>query len=157
MNPIKITIKSEIFSFLILLASWVAAFYFYQHFPDRVITHWNISGQADGWSGKAFAAFFFPGLLSGMYLMFLFLPLLDPHKDRYAEFSKVYTTFRNLILGIMTLIYFVASIANLGVPLNIGILIPIIIGLLFLVIGNYMGNKSHSMLSHHLHSNLLID
>lgn len=138
MNPIKTTIKSEIFSFLLLAASWVAAFYFYQHFPDRVVTHWNISGQADGWSGKGFAAFFFPGLLSGIYLMFLILPMFDPKKDRYVEFSKVYNIFRNLILGIMVLIYFVASVSNLGIYLNVGVWISAAIGLLFVVLGNYM-------------------
>jgi uncharacterized membrane protein len=139
MNPIKITIKSEIFSFLILAISWAASFYFYQHFPDRVITHWNVSGQPDGWSGKGFAAFFFPGLLSGIYLMFLFLPLFDPNKNRYVEFSKVYDVFRNIILGIMALIYFVASISNLGVYLNVGIWVTAAIGLLFVTLGNYMG------------------
>ena len=139
MNPIKTTIKSEIFSFLILAVSWVAAFYFYQHFPDKVVTHWNIAGQADGWSGRGFAAFFFPGLLSGMYLMFLLLPMFDPKKDRYAEFSKVYNVFRNLLLGVMALIYFIASVSNLGVYLNVGVWTPLIIGLLFVVLGNYMG------------------
>ncbi len=139
MNPIKTTIKSEILSFLLLTLSWAASFYFYRHFPDRVVTHWNVAGQPDGWSGKGFAAFFFPGLLSGIYLLFLFLPMLDPKKNRYVEFSKVYDVFRNLILGIMVIIYFIASVSNLGVYLNVGALVPSLIGLLFLIMGNYMG------------------
>lgn len=139
MNPIKTTIRSEVVSLLLLTASWVASLYFYAHFPDRVVTHWNIEGQADGWSGKGFAAFFFPGLLSGIYLLFLVLPMFDPKKDRYAEFTRVYNVFRNLILGIMVLIYFVASISNLGFYLNVGAWVPSLIGLLFIVLGNYMG------------------
>lgn len=138
-NPIKLTIKSELFSWFAIAISIAASFYFYAHFPDRVVTHWNYAGQADGYSGRAFAAFFFPGLLLGMYLMFVFLPRLDPKKERYAEFAKVYAVFRNVFVVFMALVYFVASLNNVGYNLNVGVLIPAGIGLLFIILGNYFG------------------
>ncbi len=137
-NPIKITFLTELLSILLLVASWVAAFYFYAHFPDRVITHWNVRGEADGWSGRGLAAFLLPAIISGMYLLFLVIPLFDPKKDRYKEFSRVYNVFRNLILAIMVLIYFVASLSNIGMDLNVGVWVPLSIGVLFIVLGNYL-------------------
>ena len=135
----KPKIKIEIFSILLLVISWAAAFYFYAHFPDRVVTHWNYAGVPNGWSGKAFGAFFLPPLLTVMYLMFLVLPLLDPKKERYAEFAKTYSIFRFFILLAMTVIYFVASLNNLGYNFDVGIFVTGAIGLLFIVLGNYFG------------------
>jgi uncharacterized membrane protein len=139
MNPIKPTIKSEIFSLAIIAVSIAASFYFYAHFSAKVITHWDFSGQPNGWSGRAFAAFFFPGLLAAMYVMFLVLPRLDPKKERYAEFAKVYAVFRNLFIFFLALIYFIASLSNIGYNFNVGILVPLAIGLLFIILGNYFG------------------
>ncbi|MDD4901663.1 MAG: SdpI family protein [Patescibacteria group bacterium] len=139
MNPIKLTIKSELFSILLIAISIAASFYFYAHFPDRVITHWDFAGEPNGWSGRAFAAFFFPALFIAMYLLFIFLPMLDPKKDRYAEFAKIYNVFRNLILAVLVVVYFVASFNNLGVNSNVGLWVPGVIGLLFIVLGNYLG------------------
>jgi uncharacterized membrane protein len=137
-NPIKITFKTELFSALVLLVCWVASFYFYRHFPERVITHWGVDGQANGWSGRGFAAFFFPGLLTGMYLLFLALPMLDPKRERYEEFPRAYNIFRHSILVVMAVIYFIASLVNVGMKADVGMIIPAIIGVLFVVIGNYM-------------------
>ena len=139
MNPIKPTIKTEFFSLLLIAISIAASFYFYAHFPERVVTHWNFAGEPNGWSGRAFAAFFFPALFIGMYVLFLVLPRLDPQKARYEEFAKIYNIFRNFILAALVAIYFIASGNNLGAKIDIGLLIPMIIGALFLVLGNYFG------------------
>lgn len=138
-NPIKLSIKSEFLSWIIIAISIAASFYFYAHFPERVITHWGMNGEPDGWSGRAFAAFFFPALFIAIYFLFVFLPKLDPKKERYAEFAKVYDIFRNFILAFMAVIYFIASFSNLGVNLNINFFVPAAVGLLFIVLGNYFG------------------
>jgi uncharacterized membrane protein len=138
-NPLKLTIKSEIFSWLLVAASIAASFYFYAHFPNRVVTHWDFAGQPNGWSNRAFAAFFFPGLLLAIYLVLAFIPRLDPKKERYAEFAKTYDIFRNFILLVMTIIYFITSLVNIGFNLNVGSWVSFIIGLLFIILGNYFG------------------
>jgi uncharacterized membrane protein len=139
MNQFKLSIKSEIFSLSILALSIAASFYFYAHFPERVITHWGFNGEPNGWSGRSFAAFFMPVLLVGMYAMFLAIPWLDPRKERYVEFAKVYDVFRNVILSVLAFIYFIASLSNLGFKIDVGAWIPAVIGILFIVLGNYLG------------------
>jgi uncharacterized membrane protein len=138
-NPLKLTIKSEVFSLLLVVISIAASFYFYAHFPDRVITHWDFAGQPNGWSNRTFAAFFFPGLLLAIYLVLAFIPRLDPRKERYAEFAKTYDIFRNFILLVLTIVYFVASLVNIGFNLNVGSWVSFVIGLLFIILGNYLG------------------
>ncbi|HTX86482.1 MAG TPA: SdpI family protein [Candidatus Nanoarchaeia archaeon] len=138
-NPIKPTIKSEIFSILLIAISLAAAFYFYAHFPARVITHWNLAGEPNGWSSPAFAAFFLPLLLIGLYFLFLLLPLIDPKKERYAEFAKAYNIFRNIFILFFVILYFVVSLNNLGYNLDIELWTTGLIGLLFIVLGAYLG------------------
>lgn len=138
-NPLKISFKTEIFPILLVIISFVASFYFYANFPERVITHWGFDGRPDGWSSPAFAAFFFPALILGMYLLFLLLPFADPKKERYAEFAGTYQLFRIIFVLFFVGIYFIASLSNLGFNLPVGTWVPILVGLLFVVIGNYLG------------------
>jgi uncharacterized membrane protein len=85
--PYEINWSKEWLAPFLIILSGLASIYFYTHFPQLVATHWNFQGQPDGWSGKTFAAFFFPILILGIYLLMLFLPLLDPGRRRYQEFS----------------------------------------------------------------------
>ena len=59
-SPIKSTLKTEFIPIVLIALSVIASFYFYANFPEKVPTHWNYLGEVDGWSGKTFAAFFFP-------------------------------------------------------------------------------------------------
>ena len=138
-NPLGISLKTEIVSLIILLASFAASIYFYMNFPDRVPSHWNWAGEIDGWSGKAFGAFFLPFLNLGLYLMFLVLPYLDPKKENYKHFANVYHIFKNLIVGFMAVIYIVTSLNGLGYKVDVGSFVPVMIGVLFIIMGLYMG------------------
>ena len=138
-NTIKLNLKTELIPIALILVSLAASFYFYTNFPSTVPTHWNYKGEIDGWSSKAFAAFFFPILNIGLYLLFLVIPYLDPKKDRYQQFAKVYHVFKNLFVIFMTAIYFLVGLAGLGYSVSVGSIVPISVGVLFLILGNYMG------------------
>ena len=138
-NPIKPTIKTEILPILLVVLAIIASFYFYANFPEQVPIHWNTAGEVDNYGSKAVGAFLFPGIILGMYLMFLFLPLVDPKKKRYEQFRKVYHVFKNILILFMAAIYFISSLNALGYNVEIGVWVPVLVGLLFIVLGNYMG------------------
>ncbi len=137
-NPLKPTIKTEIIPGLIILITIISNFYFYANFPDQIPIHWNFQGEIDNWGSKTFGAFFFPAIIFGMYLLFLILPYVDPKKLKYDQFRKTYHKFKGLLILFMALIYFLTSFAGLGYNINIDVWIPIIIGFLFMFIGNYL-------------------
>lgn len=139
MSLIKATIKTEIFPILLVIIAILTSFYFYANFPEQVATHWNFEGQVDGYSSRAVGAFSIPLLMLGLYIMFLALPYIDPKKERYEEFSKVYHIFKGLIIGFMLVLYMATDLANLGYPIDIGIVVPTMIGILFIIMGYYMG------------------
>jgi len=136
--PYKINATMEAMTLLMLLGATAASFWLYSQFPETVATHWNFSGEPDGYSGRVFAAFFFPAFSWGIYLLITFLPLIDPKRDRYHEFSSVYNAIRLLIVGLMVAIYGLTAASGLGYNVPIGILVPGLIGLLFIALGNFM-------------------
>ncbi len=74
-----------------------------------------------------------------MYILFLILPSIDPRKERYAEFEKVYTIFKTMMVGVLFVVFILATLANLGYEANIGKVISVVIGIMMIVLGNYMG------------------
>jgi uncharacterized membrane protein len=134
-NPIKSTLKTEGFASVLIIISFLMGFYFYQHFPVRVATHWDWRGNVNGYSSAAGAAFIFPALMLGIYLLLLFIPYLDPKKREYASFAAVYHQFKNLILVFLFIFFILIGWNGLGHNINIGFWTPLLIGVLFVVIG----------------------
>ena len=135
----KLTFKSEILLIVLVLAAWVTGFYFYSIFPEQVPVHWNYAGQVDRLGSRLEGAFILPIVVTAMYLLFWLIPLIDTKKEKYQEFIKVYNLFRYLLIIIMWLIYLITSLSALGYNIKVEIWVPLIIGLLFILLGNYMG------------------
>ncbi len=138
-NPVKPTFKTEIVPLVVMAAAIVASFYFYARFPERVPIHWNAAGEPNGWGSRATGAFLFPAIILGMYLLFWAIPYVDPKKDRYLQFRKVYHIFKGFLVVFMALLYFITGLYALGVNLPVSFWVPGMVGLLFIVLGNYMG------------------
>jgi len=136
--PYTINKTQEAATVLLLSAAAIASFFLYPKFPEQVATHWNYAGEADGYSGRAFAAFFFPMLAIGIYLLMTFLPLADPRRERYADFSGAYNVLRLSITILMVALYGIMSLNGLGFVVPVGLIMPVAVGLLFVIIGNFL-------------------
>lgn len=137
-NPIRPSLKTEWPSVLLIVLSGIMAFYFYQNFPAQVPTHWNIRGEVDDYSSPFWAAFLGPLFLIPMYLLFLFLPYLDPRRERYSEFVFSYHLMKNSIVAFLFVIFLLAGLAGLGYAVDISFWIPIMVGALFIGLGAAM-------------------
>jgi immunity protein, SdpI family len=106
--------------------------------PDRMATHWGLSGQPDGWSSRAFAAFLLPAMMAAMTIIFAFLPRIDPLRRNYEIHGSTYWTLVNSVVVFMVLVH-VAVLGNgLGWPIPMGRVAPAGVGALFVLIGNLM-------------------
>jgi len=138
MNPIKPTFKTEILPILFILVAAVSAFYFYAHFPEQVPMHWNMAGEIDRYGSRMSGAFSIPAVIIGMYLLFLLIPYIDPRRERYQQFRKVYHFFKAYIMFFMLAIYYLIALNALGYKAEVGLWVPIMVGILFIIIGNYL-------------------
>lgn len=104
--------------------------------PDRITTHWDISGNADGWSSKPFAIFFLPLFLLVMHWFCFLMTIIDPrNKDSNTKMIRLTLWIVPIISLIAnTVTYFIA----LGYPLSMEAFTPFLIGTLFIFLGNYM-------------------
>ncbi len=137
-SPLKLSVKTEIWPLLMIILALAISYYFYPSLPDQVASHWNFRGQVDGWSSKQMHSLLLPGLMLGMYFLFLALPYLDPKKERYQEFAKVYHIFKSLMLTVLFVIYLAATLYNVGYGINIGLTVATTVGLLMIILGNYL-------------------
>jgi len=76
------------------------------------------------------------GLLLGLLL--LGLPMIDPRKKEVAQHARTYWTVVNTVLVFLALIQVMLVGYNLGWPVDIPFLVPVLIGVLFLLVGNLM-------------------
>lgn len=137
--PIKLSVKTEIIPVLLVLAAFSLGIYFAANFPERVIVHWNFQGVPDGYGSKNFGAFALPALLLGIYILFLLLPVLDPKSERYEQFAKIYHLFKTGIILALFGVFAASGFYNLGVPVPINVVVPVLVGALLIVLGNFMG------------------
>lgn len=128
--------KTLILSSIVTLLPIISGLLLWKFLPEQITTHWNASGEADGWSGKTFAIFGLPIIMLAVHWLCIFLTSLDPRAKN--QNSKVF----HMILWIMPITSilvsgFTYSVA-LGIKLNPTILVSLILGLTFIIIGNYM-------------------
>lgn len=138
MNPIKPNFKSEIFPILVIFSVIISAFFFYTKMPEQVPVHWNYAGEIDRYGSKIEACLLFPAIISILYLLFLFLPILDPKKERYDQFKRVYHIIKNVTILFLGIMFFITSLNAIGYNIPVNIWVPTFVGLLFIILGNYL-------------------
>ncbi|MGE5404830.1 MAG: SdpI family protein [Candidatus Saccharibacteria bacterium] len=111
----------------------------YPHLPAKVPIHWNVHGQIDRYATKDVGAFLMLGVTAAMYLMFVLLPLIDPKRDNYVRFAGAYRLLRWIFVIFMGCMQVITLMVALGYNLDVAMLIKAGISVLFLIIGNFMG------------------
>lgn len=133
------TLKKEWFILVILIVPFFVSAYFWDELPDEVPTHFNIQGEADDWGPKWMAAYLIPMIGVGTYLMILLLPAIDP-KKKIESAQKPVAAIRMFTSVFMVGIYAFVMAASLGTTINFSNYIIIGVGVLILIVGNYMNS-----------------
>ncbi len=130
-NKAKIVISS-----LIILLPMLFGLILWDALPDIMTTHWGADGNQDGSGGKAFAVFGLPMILLVGHLFCLFFTSLD--KKQKNQSKKALGIIFWIIPGISLFTNGIIYAAAFGKGLSFGLLIPAMLGILFMFIGNYL-------------------
>ncbi len=130
-----IPLRSLFASGVLVISSWAIALWLYQILPERVPVHWNLQGEVDRYGSKFEGTMIVPIILTFLWLLFLFIPLLDPRRANYAKFRQVYLGLVWFLLGFLLLIQVLTGMAMMGQPIDIGVSISLAMALLFIVLG----------------------
>lgn len=104
------------------------------HMPSEIVTHWGISGQADGWMNAGTAIFLIPLLMLVFHLIALAVTLRDPGNQKQSK------PVIGMVFWIMPIISLFSNgmlySAAFGVEPGSGTFMLVLLALMFLVIGN---------------------
>ena len=104
--------------------------------PDKLPTHWNAEGVADGWSSKSFTVFGLPAILFGFHWLCLLGSNADPKNKNYSE-KLLQLVF--WICPLISVLFGVISYGTaLGMEFKVDKIMLILVGVVFIVIGYYM-------------------
>ena len=137
---IKINKKLVLFTSILILLPSLVGCVFWNQLPEEIPTHFNLLGQADGYNHKMSAIFGLPTLMLLMHWLLLFLMIKDPKS------SNISSKIQLLIYWIIPFVSCLSMISifgeSLGYSMMSGLLAQIFMGVMMIIIGNYLP-KTH--------------
>lgn len=114
----------------------------YDKLPAQVPIHFDINGVADNFAPKAIACFLLPAGLAIGNLLVHFIMSADPKK---ANANNVIRTVGLWAIPVSSLIFVPMTIfKSMGYGVPVTTIASLLVGLLFLIIGNYMPKSRQS-------------
>ena len=130
-NKVQIILSS-----IVTVLPVVAGLMMWNVLPDHMTTHWGMSGEADGFSSKAFAVFALPIIMLAVQWICILGTMLDPKNKEQS--SKVF----GMVLWIIPITSLITNgmvyAVSLGYTGSIDIGMRVLLGLMFVLLGNYM-------------------
>ena len=136
MSTLKYAFKKEWYNLVLLLIPFLAIPFVWDLLPEQIPTHWNLQGEADDYSSKAFGLLFIPLLNIGLYLLLLYLPKIDP-KERIKIDQKPIPVLRTMVVVFLLFTHGWMIANGMGTEMYAQSWIYLGIAVFFLVIGNY--------------------
>jgi uncharacterized membrane protein len=112
---------------------------FYPKLPNPCPTHWDISGQPDGYGSPLQMALLFPSIVTGTGLMLVVLPLLGPFRRNLEEFRLTYGRICIFVMLVLVGMQVIFLLKAGGAAFRLGPAVAILVGLIIAVLGNWMG------------------
>jgi uncharacterized membrane protein len=128
--------KMLLLTSLVCLLPLIMSLAVYDELPDQVAIHWDGSGQPDNFVSKALAAFGLPFLFLSINLFSKLSLFNDPKRANTSQMMQVVATWLPPLLSVV-LIPITLMIA-LGHPIPVTVIAPALVGLILIIVGNYM-------------------
>lgn len=128
--------KTMILTSIMIVLPIIIGVLLWEQLPDKIATHFSFDGTPNGWSDKGFAVFGMPLFLLVCQWIAFFATMQDPKQKNMSE-----KLFR-LVLWIVPVISWILPVScygyELGYETSNANLAFGLLGIMFLVIGNYL-------------------
>jgi len=136
--------KSIIIILLIILISFAVGIYLYPQMPEKIASHWNAQGEVDGYMSKFWGLFLMPIISLALFLLFLFIPKIDPLKANIEKFRKYFDYFMVIFFAFLFYLYLLTIAWNLGERFNMIQFLSPAFGTLFFYCGIMIENAKRN-------------
>lgn len=129
--------KSRILLYVTSILSFIGTLILYRTLPDQIPIHFNYQWEVDGYGPRSMALLL--GILPfAMSILMDILPKIDPKSANLKKQDKVYEKLTYVLVFMFIFLNWVTLLLATGLELNVRVLISLILGLMFIVLGNYM-------------------
>ena len=133
---IKKNWKVLVITTIVMLMPILAGLILWNQLPEQMPTHWNAGGEVDGWSSKPFVVFGLPLIMVAAQWLCVLGTAADPKKNNHSE--KVLHLVLWIVPALSVVLHAVTYATALGHSVPMEMVMPILIGLIFTIIGNYL-------------------
>ncbi len=129
------TKNTLILTLVLILAATIAGLTLWNRLPIMMASHWNMEDQVDGYLPRFWGVFLLPVTVTGLLLLFLLLPQIDPLKKNIVEFWPAFNLFIFSFVTFMVYIHVLTLLFNLGYTFPMSRAMLPAMGLLFYFVG----------------------
>ena len=133
------TSRANIICFLLIGVAVAVAAWLYPALPQQIPTHWNIDGEVDAYTAKPWGVMIMPLAAILVFAIMRLIPAISPKGFRTDKFKDVINVFTVAMVGFMSGVDVLVLLEANGQDVRINEAIFAGVGLLFIVLGNYMG------------------
>lgn len=129
--------QTHIFLITIMAISFLGHLLIYSRLPQTVPIHWGASGRVDGY-GPKYMDLILAASPVLMYVLMRVLPNIDPKTASYQKHEKAYEIFIAALTFFMIGMSWTVPLTVFGIQMNMSTITMIAVGVLFLLMGNFM-------------------
>ena len=134
--------KTLVITSLICLLPIIVGALVYKRLPETIATHFDLNGNPDGWSSRAFAVCGLPAILLAVNLLLPFVLRADP---KHENMSGALVNITIWTIPVLSLVCSGLTLGRaLGYDVRIERVLPVFMGVLFILIGNYLPKTKQS-------------
>lgn len=126
---------------LVMAGMLAASAWAWDRVPDSIPVHFGIDGQPDRYGSKWEGLLIMPGVVALIGLIMAVVPMIDPRSGNLARSSGFYYAVWYGELAVMSVAHAGLIMAAMGLVVNVGQILFIVVGGLFVLMGNYMGKS----------------
>lgn len=132
----KINVKIMVITGLICIIPIFLGLYYYNELPDQMAVHFNYNNVPDNFAPKLFAVIGIPCLL---LLFQIFMCVINDLSEKNRDANKKMIMVSKWIIPIVSIVVNITAIMfSLGKTSNINKPVCIIMGIIFIILGNYL-------------------
>ena len=133
---IRKNLKLMLITSLVILLPLLVGLCLWNQLPDQLPFHWNAAGEVDGWAGKPMAVIGAPLLMLALHWLCVLITAADPkNKNHSGKMQRLILW----IIPLLSVVIFGMIFSTAGnKDLHVASIAPILIGVLFVILGNYL-------------------
>jgi len=122
----------------VVIVAWILAFLALPHLPEVIPIHWGLHGEPDGFADSLTGTLGLPFLTTFFMILLLVIPRFDSVQISLAPFRDSYALMILATVSMLFCIEVMTLAIALGIPLPVVTIVPMLVGVLFVIIGSML-------------------